>query len=87
MTIGLPLSLLAGAAGTVHLLCDAASTPTTEVETVTRGNTGGLATTDTSTLAVRYRIPAAFYCRVTTTNDVGTPTFALARQVKQVLGN
>lgn len=87
VSVSLPLSLLAGATGTVHLFCDSSSTPTTEVVTVLRGNTGGLVTTDTSTLLVKYRVPAAHYCKATATQDVGLPTFAIARQVKQVLGN
>ena len=87
VSISLPLSLVAGATGTVHLICDSSSTPTTEVETLQRANAGGLATTDTSTLALLYRVPAAHYCKITTTQDVGSPTFAIVRQVKQTLGN
>lgn len=87
LTISLPLSVLAGATGTVHLLCDSSSTPTTEVATLQRGNTGGLLTTDTATLALTYRVPAAHYCKLTTTQDVGSPTFAIVRQKQQTLGN
>lgn len=87
VSISLPLSVLAGATGTVHLWCDSSSTPTSEVETVSRGNTGGLLTTDTATLSMVYRVPAAHYCKVTATQDVGSPTFGIARQIKQVLGN
>lgn len=86
-SISLPLSVLAGATGTIHLLCDSSPTPTTEVETLQRGNTGGLLTTDTATLALRFRVRAADYCKLTTTNDVGSPTFAIVRQSKQTLGN
>ena len=85
VSFSLPLSLAAGATGTVHLLCDSGSTPTTEVETLSRGNTGGLLTTDTSTLLLHYRVHAADYCRVTTTQDVGSPTFSIVRQRLQLI--
>jgi hypothetical protein len=87
ISFSLPLSLVAGATGTVHLFCDSSSNPATEVETVSRGNAGGLLTTDTSTLPVVYRVKAADFCKVTSTQDVGSPTFSIVRQGKQVLGN
>jgi hypothetical protein len=86
VSISLPLSVIAGATGTVHLFCDSSSTPSTEVETVTRGNTGGMLTTDTVTLPVIYRVPAGYYCKITGTQDVGSPTFGVVRQRAQILG-
>ena len=83
--VALPLTVLAGAQGTVHLFCDANSTPTTEVVTLTRGNTGGILTTDTSTLLLRYRVATNDYCSVTTSADVGSPTFSIIRQRVQVV--
>jgi hypothetical protein len=85
VTVALPLSLVAGATGTVHLFCDASSTPTTEVVTLQRGNTGGLVTTDTATLQLHHRVRGGDYCKVTTTADVGSPTFSIVRQLRQVI--
>lgn len=87
VSFSLPLSVIAGATGTVHLICDNSGTPTTEVFTLSRGNAGGLLTTDTSTLAFLWRVPAGHFCKFTTTQDVGSPTFGIVRQFVQVLGN
>lgn len=87
--IATTLSLTGGAAGHVDLLCDSTTTPSTVVETVSSESTGtvvvGVALTSSNTLVMRYRVPAAQRCRLTTTNDTGTPTFTLVRQVLQTL--
>lgn len=84
------LTLTGGSAGHVDLVCDASSSPTTVVETVGAENTGtltiGLALTQSSTAVLRWRSPAGHYCRLTTTNDTGTPIYTLVRQYLQTLG-
>lgn len=84
------LTLTGGAAGHVDFVCDASSTPTTAQATVSLENTGtltiGLATQTSATLQLSYRVPAGHYYKLTTTNDTGTPTYAIVRQVEQVLG-
>jgi hypothetical protein len=83
------LNLSGGAGGTVHLFCDSGSSPTTEVASVAAANTGtltiGLALTVSQTQVLRYRIPQSHFCKLTTTNEVGTPTFTLVRQLEQTL--
>lgn len=88
--IATTLSLTGGAAGHVDLMCDASTTPTTIVETVSNESTGtltiGLNLVTSSTQVLRYRVPAAHRCKLTTTNDTGTPTITIVRQVLQTLG-
>lgn len=78
-----------GSGGTVHLFCDASSTPTTEVEAVSESFTGvltvGLTMIHSNMLVVRYRQPLSHFCKLTSTNDTGTPTFTFVRQVEQTL--
>jgi hypothetical protein len=84
------LTISGGAGGTVHLLCDSSSTPATEVATAAVSNTGtltiGLALTVSETIPIMFRVPAAHFCKATTTNDTGSPSFTLVRQRAQVLG-
>lgn len=88
--ISTTLSLSGGSAGHVDLVCDASTTPTTIVETVSSESTGtltiGLNLASSNTLVLRYRVPAAHRCKLTTTNDTGTPTITIVRQVLQTLG-
>jgi hypothetical protein len=74
----------------VDLVCDATTTPTTIVETVQSESTGtltvGLNLQSSNTLVLHWRVPAAHRCKLTTTNDTGTPTYSIARQVLQTLG-
>lgn len=88
--IATTLSLSGGSAGHVDLVCDASTTPTTIVETVSSESTGtltiGLNLASSNTLVLRYRVPAAHRCKLTTTNDTGTPTITIVRQVLQTLG-
>lgn len=84
------LSLSGGAAGHVDLVCDASSPPTTIVETVQSESTGtltiGLSLQSSNTLVLRWRVPAGHRCKLTSTNDTGTPTYSIVRQALQVLG-
>lgn len=84
------LTLTAGMAGHVDLVCDSATNPTTVVQTVSNENTGtltiGLALQTSNTLILRFRVPAAHRCKLVTGNDTGTPTFSLVRQGLQTLG-
>ncbi len=88
--IATTLSLSGGAAGHVDLVCDASATPTTIVETVSGESTGtltvGLNLVTSATQVLRYRVPAGHRCKLTTTNDTGTPTITIVRQVLQTLG-
>lgn len=83
--IDLTLTLIAGMGGTVHLFCDASATPTTEVETVQLSHGLGIATTLSQTQVMRWRVAKTQYCKVTTTNDTGSPTFTIARQFSQTI--
>lgn len=84
------LSLSGGAAGHIDLLCDATTTPSTIVETVQSESTGtltvGLNLQSSNTQVMVWRVPVAGRCRLATTNDTGSPTFAIVRQVLQILG-
>lgn len=88
--ISTTLSLSGGAAGHVDLLCDSSSNPTTVVETISGESTGtltvGLNLVASNTMVLRWRVPAAHRCKLTTTNDTGTPTYTLVRQLLQTLG-
>lgn len=79
------LSLTGGSAGHVDLICGGVT-----VETVSGENTGtltiGLALQTSATQLLAHRIPAGVTCRLATTNDTGTPTYTLVRQVAQPLG-
>jgi hypothetical protein len=83
------LSLSGGAAGHVDLLCDSSSTPSTIVQTIQSESTGtltvGLNLQSSNTLVLRYRVPVAHRCRLTSTNDTGTPTYSIVRQVLQTM--
>lgn len=83
--IDLTTSLVAGMGGTVHLLCDGNATPTTEISTLQFAHGLGLAQTASFTGTLRWRTAIGEFCRVTTTNDTGTPTFTLVRQRLQIL--
>lgn len=78
-----------GSGGTVHLFCDTNTNPTTEVASVSEAFTGtltvGLTLTHSNTLVLRYRQPALHFCKLTSTNDTGTPTFTFVRQIEQTL--
>lgn len=86
------LSLTGGAAGTVKMLSDAATTPTTEVARVASSSTGtltvGLNLATSNILVMSFRVKAGDRYLFTTTNDVGTPVFTLVGGVvtEQVLG-
>lgn len=84
------ISLSGGAAGHVDLLCDTTATPTTIVETVQSESTGtltvGLNLQTSNTLPLQWRVPAGQRCRLVSTNDTGTPTYLITRQVLQTLG-
>lgn len=78
-----------GSGGTVHLFCDTNTNPTTEVAAVSEAFTGtltvGLTLVHSNILVLRYRQPTSHFCKLTSTNDTGTPTFTFARQVEQTL--
>lgn len=84
------LSLTGGSAGHVDLVCDSSATPTAIVQTVSAESTGaltvGLSLATSTTLVLRYRVPAGHRCKLTSTNDTGTPTITMVRQVLQTLG-
>lgn len=84
------LSLSGGAAGHVDVLCDSNTTPSTVMATVQSESTGtltiGLNLQSSNTLVASVRVKAGDRCRLASTNDVGTPTYSIARQVLQVLG-
>lgn len=84
--IDLTLTLLAGQSGTVHLFCDAAGTPTTEVDTAALAHGLGVATTASLTYTLKWWAPKNHFCKLTTTNDVGSPSFTLLRQAVQFIG-
>lgn len=85
------ITLVTGAAGHVDLICDASSTPTAIVDTAQLELTGtlvvGVTLASSMTQSLTWRVPAAYYCKLATGNDTGTPTYTLVRQVKQTLGN
>lgn len=83
--IDLTTTLIAGMGGTVHLLCDANSTPTTEVAMLAFSHGLGVAQSASLTGTLGWRAVMGDYCRVTTTSDVGSPTFTLVRQRAQTL--
>lgn len=83
--ISLTLTLVAGMGGSVHLFCDSASNPTTEVQTAQLAHGLGIATTLSQTQVLRHRVLASHFCKVTTTNDTGTPSFAMPRQFGQTI--
>lgn len=87
LSVAATLSLTGGAQATGHLFCDASSSPTFEVITQPGGNTGtltvGLSLTQTTGILLVYRVPAGHFCKVTVTNDSGSPTVTLIRQVRQ----
>lgn len=76
--------------GDVTLLCDTSATPTTVVEVLGNRNTGtvvvGLALTVGGTLLFHATQPAAQFCRFTTTNNVGTPTYTIRKQIVRIKG-
>lgn len=84
------LTLSGGAAGHVDLLCDSSATPSTIVATVQGESTGtltvGLNLQASNTLVMHWRVPVSHRCRLTSTNDTGTPTYSITRQVLQTLG-
>lgn len=88
--ISTSLSLSGGSAGHVDLLCDTSTTPTTVVQTVSSESTGtltvGLNLVSSNTLVMRHRVPAGQRCRLATTNDTGTPTVSIVRQLLQTMG-
>lgn len=90
VSISSSITLTTGAQGHVDLLCDATSTPSVIVDTVGGGVTGtlvvGASLVVPVTGTVRWRVPAGHRCRLTSTNDVGTPTITLVRQFLQTLG-
>jgi len=90
ISIGMTLSLSGGQAGHVDFVCDSSSTPTTIVATVGDSNTGtvvvGVSLTRTPIMELHYRAHAGDFCKITSTNDTGTPTYSIIRQVLQVLG-
>lgn len=83
------LSLTGGSAGHVDLVCDATTTPTVIVGTVSSESTGsltiGLNLVASNTLTMSWRVPVGHRCKLPTTNDTGTPTFTLVRQLLQIL--
>lgn len=84
------ITISGGAAGHVDLVCDSSATPSAIVETVSGELTGtvvvGVSVTRSTTEVMRYRVPAGHYCKLTTTNDTGTPTYSIVRQVSQTMG-
>jgi hypothetical protein len=83
------ITLTVGAAGTVKLFCDA-STQTTEVERVASSSTGtltvGLNLASSNTLVMMYPVSVGESCKLTTTNDTGTPVFTLVSQRVRIRG-
>lgn len=90
ITINSSITLTAGAQGHVDLLCDNTGTPAIIVDTIGSGITGtavvGVTLAVPTTGTVRWRVPAGQRCRLTSTNDAGTPTITLVRQFLQTLG-
>lgn len=78
------LSLAGGQVGTVQLLSDSNSTPTTVICEAKNGNTGtltiGLNTLQDQIYVLTHIVPAGDYVRLVTTNNTGTPTFTLTQQ-------
>lgn len=89
--ISATLTLTAGAAGHVDLICDSSSSPTTIRDTAQLELTGTLVVganlVSSGTRQMRWRASPADYCRLASTNDLGTPTYTLLRQWVQVLGS
>lgn len=89
--ISVAITLTTGAAGHVDLLCDSSNPPTTARSTASTELTGmlviGAALTHSNTQTLVWRVPAGDRCKLTSTNDVGTPTYTLVRQFAQTLGN
>lgn len=84
------LSLSGGSAGHVDLVCDTATNPTTVVATVQSESTGtltvGLNLQSSNTLLLQWRVPSSHRCKLQSTNDTGTPTYSIVRQLLQTLG-
>lgn len=89
--IGTTISLTTGVAGHVDLLCDANPNPTTIVDTVSNEQTGTLVVganlVQSMTASLNWRARPSDRCKLTSTNDTGTPTYTLVRQSLQTLGN
>lgn len=90
VTVDGTVSLSGSFQATVHVFCDNSSTPTTEVVTVPIGQGGtlviGLTITQKVGTAISFNQPAGQFCKITATQDVGTPTTTLIRQFQQKRG-
>lgn len=85
------VSISGGYDGDVTLLCDANTNPSTVVQgPLGNRQTGtvvvGVALTVGGTVQIRHRVPVGQRCKLTTTNNTGTPTYSIRRQLAQVLG-
>lgn len=84
------ITLTTGAAGHVDLICDVNASPTTVVDTAQLELTGTLVVganlVSSHTQSMTWRVPAGHRCKLTSTNDTGTPTYTLVRQLLQTLG-
>lgn len=84
------ITLTAGAAGHVDLICDVNVSPATVVDTAQFELTGTLVVganlVSSHTQSLTWRVPAGHRCKLTSTNDTGTPTYTLVRQLLQTLG-
>lgn len=89
--ISVAMTLMTGAAGHVDLVCDASNPPTTIRDTASTELSGtlviGATLTHSNTQSLVWRVAAGDRCKLTSTNDVGTPTYTLVRQFAQVLGS
>lgn len=83
------ISLSGGFDGIVTVLCDVNSTPTTPVGAAGAIASGtaviGLALITGGYYSTSVRVAAGHRCRLTTTNNVGTPTYTIVNQKLQTL--
>lgn len=83
------VTLTGGFDGVVSLLCDATATPSTVVAVAGNSSTGtvvvGVALTTGSVYMMSWRVPVSHRCRLTTTNNTGTPSYGINTQRLQAL--
>lgn len=87
ISISAALSLSGGQSGTVQLISDASSTPSTVRDEVSLGNTGtlvlGVAINNAQTASVTFLLPAGWYVKLASS---GTATMSITRQSAITMG-
>lgn len=77
--------LLAGFDGKVNVYCDANANPTTLVAVVGNSGAGIINLVNGGIFQVSVRVAAGDYCKITSVNTTGTPTYSIPVQRIQIL--